>query len=131
MRVIPCVRYLGLVLLALSAGCATLVPDPETGVPITIRNGDDEAAEVEVTLYNAVTGMEETTIEPFDLPPGDTTTIRVEPTRERDDAFHVIINGFVAVSSDFGGCAVGEMEDPLPDALDIVVLPNGEPDACP
>lgn len=76
------------------------MPDSETGIPITIRNGHDEAAEVEVTLYNAVTGMEQPTIEPFDLPPGETTTIRVERTRDRDDAFHVIINGFVAVSSE-------------------------------
>ena len=123
-------RYLGLLLIALAAGCAAVVPDPETGIPVIIRNGDDEAAEVEVTLYNAVTGMEQTTAKPFDLPPGDTTTIRLEPTREREDAFHVVINGFVAVDSDFLGCTRGAIDDPLPEELLIVVLPNGEPDAC-
>lgn len=123
-------RHFGLVLIVVCTACSSVVPGPETGIPVTITNGDDQPAAIEVTLYNAVTGQERTTVEPFDLAPGDTTTIRLEPTRERDDAFHVIVNGFVAVSSDFAGCAVGAIEDPLPEELDIVVLPNGEPDAC-
>lgn len=104
-------------------------PSTETDIPITIRNEDDEAAELQVTLYNAVTGAEQTTTKPFDLPPGGETTIAVHPTRDRDDAYHVIINGFVAVSSDFLGCGSGP-EPPLPEELLIVVSPSGEPDAC-
>ena len=122
-------RYLGLLLIAMSAGCATLVPEDETGIPITIRNGDDEPAELEVSLYNAVTGTEQTEMESIELPPGDTMTMHVEPTRDRDDAYQVIINGFVAVSSDFLGCG-DDLEPPLPEELLIVVLPNGQPDAC-
>ena len=122
-------RYLALLVLALSAGCTTLVPEDETGIPITIRNGDDEAAELEVTLYNAVTGTEQMEMEQIELSPGDMMTMHVEPTRDRDDAYHVIINGFVAVSSDFLGCGDG-LEPPLPEELLIVVLPNGQPDAC-
>lgn len=122
-------RYLGLMLVALAAGCATLVPKPETGIPITVTNEDDEAAELEVSLYNAVTGVEQTTMEPMELAPGEAMTIHVEPTRGRDDAYHVIVNGFVAVSSDFLGCG-DDLEPPLPEELPIVVLPNGQPDAC-
>ena len=100
-----------------------------TGIPITIENGDDVAAEVEVSLYNAATGVEQPANEPFVLPPGDTTIIRLEPTRGRDEAFQLIINGLVAVTSDFLGCG-DDMEPPLPEELLIVVLPNGQPDAC-
>lgn len=122
-------RHLGLLLIALSTGCAVPVPEDETGIPITIRNGDDEPAELEVSLYNAVTGTEQTEMQPIELSPGDTMTMHVEPTRDRDDAYHVIINGFVAVSSDFLGCG-DDLEPPLPEELLIDVLPNGQPDAC-
>ena len=124
------------VIALLCAGCASVLPQPvsapsqETGIPVAITNGDDEAAEVEVTLYNPLTGQERTTMETTTLTPGDGMTIRVEPTRDRDDHFHVIINGFVAASSEFAGCAVGQQRDPLPSDFTIVVLPNGEPDAC-
>lgn len=123
-------RYLAPVLVGLSAACGTLVPTQETGVPITITNGDDEAASIEVTLYNAVTGRERTVAAPYELAPGDTTSVRIESTRGDDEAFHLVINGFVAVSSDFAGCDITDFDRPVPDSLDIVVLPNGEPDAC-
>jgi hypothetical protein len=121
----------GLVLAAVCAACSGVLPGPETGIPITITNDDDEAAEVELTLYNATTGRERTVTEPFDLAPGEVTTMRMEPTRGRDEAFHLIINGFVAASSDFAGCDIADLDGPLPAKLDIVVLPNGEPGACP
>ena len=125
-------RYgLGLVLAVACAACGGVVPNPETGIPITITNEDDEAAAVEVTLHNAVTGGERTVTAPFDLAPGDVTTIRLEPTRGRDDAFHLIINGFVAASSEFAGCDPADLRDPVPARMDIVVLPNGEPGVCP
>jgi len=107
-----------------------LLPSPDVGIPITITNGDDQAARVEVTSYNASTGRGQATKEPFELAPGQTTTLHLEPTRGSDVATHVAINGFVAASSDFLGCGP-DIEPPIPDSLSIEVLPNGEPDACP
>lgn len=121
----------GLLLAAVCAGCSGVLPGPETGVPITITNEDDQAAQVEVTLYDATTGRERDVMEPFDLASGGVTTIRLEPTRGRDEAFHLIINGFVAVSSDFAGCDIADLDGPIPAELDIVVLPSGEPGVCP
>lgn len=68
---------------------------------------------------------------PFDLAPGEVTTIRLEPTRGRAEAFYLIINGFVAASSEFAGCGIAEFDGPLPAELDIIVLPNREPGVCP
>lgn len=138
MRVAP-----GLVALLAGVACTVVAPQPDRlqpdgpqpggdAIPITIVNEDEVPADIEVTLYDAVTGSEETTLQPFALAPGDSTTVHLEPTRGRDDAFHLIINGFVATSSDFLGCGgPDDMDAPLPRSLEITVLPNGEPGVCP
>lgn len=104
---------------------------PASGVPIHIRNGDDESAVIRVRLYNARTGRERAAAEPFELAPGEQTTVRFEPTRGDDEAYHLVINGFVALSSDFAGCEIGDLDAPIQDAVEVVVLPNGEPGVCP
>ncbi len=100
-------------------------------IPITVVNEDDAPAQVEVSLYNALTGEDSDALEPFELNPGESRTITLEPTRGRDDAFHLKINGFVAVSSDFAGCEPADIDGPLPRSLVVTVLANGEPRACP
>jgi len=113
------------------AACSEVLPGPDTGIPVTITNDDDEAATVEMTLYNATNGRGRTVMQPFDLAPGEVTIVRLEPTRGRAEAFHLIINGFVATSSEFLGCDVADLDGPLPEELVVVVLPNGEPGVCP
>lgn len=136
------VRLIGTALLAFCTGCGVVMPVPTQApaapalpalpaIPITVANEDDVPAEVEMTLYNAVTGEESVALEPFELAPGDSTIIELEPTRGRDDAFHLKVNGFVAISSDFAGCEPPDVDGPLPRSLLITVLPNGEPGACP
>jgi hypothetical protein len=116
------------------AACGIVTPTPSGPVvPITIQNEDDTPARVEVMFYRASDGSEEPVAEPFDLAPGDSTSMSIEATFDRDGAYHVIVNGFVAVSSEFV-CDVDQIPAraaDLPASVVVVVMENGEPAVCP
>jgi uncharacterized protein YfaS (alpha-2-macroglobulin family) len=129
-----------LALLIVAAACSSLQPVPvpvansdRLTIPVVIVNEDDEPASVEVTLYSALTGTEETVQDPFELAPGDSTRIDVEPTFERDGAFHVIVNGYVAVSSEFmcDPADIGQRSADLPRSVRVAVQADGSPATCP
>ena len=131
-------RVAAVIAIALCVGCTSQEPEPQLpepasaqGIPITIVNEDDEAAEIEIGIYNAATGQQRPALAPFELAPGETTTLNFESTRGRDHAFSLKINGFGALSSDFADCGEAPVEPELPASLTITVLPNGEPATCP
>jgi hypothetical protein len=115
--------------------CGFLLPSPAgPTIPIAIRNDDNNPARIEVTLYRALEQDERTVVAPFELAPGASTTLNLEATFDRDGAYHLLVNEYVAVSSEFIGCEPGlppkRLED-LPRSLQIVVTDDGTPAACP
>ena len=109
------------------------VADPvRDGVPVLVTNGDDEAATVELRSYNFRTGEERVLVEPLELAPGESYELRMEPTFERNPAFELLINGYVALSSAFA-CdkTPPELPEHLPTSVKIVVMDNGAPAVCP
>ena len=86
-----------------------------------------------MTLYRAVEQDVRTVVAPFELAPGASTTLNLEATFDRDGAYHVVVNDYVAVSSEFVGCeprpAPKRVED-LPRSVQVVVTDDGTPDAC-
>lgn len=118
----------------LIAACAALEPTPSAStIPVQIVNDDDEPATVEVTFYRAIEGDERTVREPFQLAPGDSTRIDVEPTFDENGAFHVIVNGRVAMSSEFM-CDPDDVDQraaDLPRSVRVLVLEDGTPATCP
>lgn len=132
------VRVAAVIAIALCVGCTSQEPESELpdrasaqGIPITIVNEDDEAAEIAINVYNVLDGQQRPAFAPFELAPGETTTVHIEPTRGRDHGFRLEINGFGALASDFADCDEAPVEPELPASLTITVLPNGEPATCP
>jgi hypothetical protein len=116
------------------AACGFLLPSPAgPTIPIAIRNDDDKPARIEVTLYRALEQDERTVVAPFELAPGASTTLNLEATFDRDGAYHLVVNDYVAVSSEFVGCEPRpppmRVED-LPRSVQVVVTHGGTPDAC-
>lgn len=127
----------GLVGLVLCVACTAPAPQPvpaqrdDDGVSITIVNEGDEPASVEVIRMIEATGRRRPAMEPFELGPRESATVRMESTRDLNFAYHLLINGSAAVSSDFLGCrGAGNTEGPLPRSQTITVLPNGQPQTC-
>lgn len=111
------------------AGCATVTPTLDAGIPITITNRDDTHATVEVSRSDAESVHEEVLVAPFAIGPGESHTIIIglEPEPLTED-LNVRINGILALRGWSGGCGPG---DGGPDAaMHVVVWPSG-PEVCP
>jgi len=84
--------------LGLVAGCSAIVPAPEPeGIPIVITNDDDEAATIEVRQSLPDYQGEVSILEPFDLEPGASTTLRLPPTPNIDDDGWFMVTGVLAL----------------------------------
>ena len=118
----------------LLSACALPLPTPSlSSIPVVIVNQDDEPATVEVTFYRAIEGDERTVREPFSLPPGESTRIGIEPTFEENGAYHVVVNGFVAMTSEFmcDPSDIGQGREELPSSVRVTIVEDGTPAACP
>ena len=119
--------------LMLSA-CALPLPTPTlSSIPVVIVNQDDEPATIEVTFYRAIEGDERTVRDPFSLPPGESTRVDLEPTFEENGAFHVVVNGYVAMTSEFmcNPGDIGRRREDLPSSVRVMIVEDGTPAACP
>ena len=107
-------------------------PSPQT-IPVVIINEDDEPATIEVTFYRATEGDQRTVRDAFPLPPGESTRIDVEPTLEPNGAYHVIVNGYVAMTSEFmcDPDDIGQGPEELPRSVRVTIVEDGTPAACP
>ena len=118
----------------LLSACATLLPAPAPPtIPVVIINEDDEPATIEVTFYRATEGDERTVRDSFPLPPDESTRIDIEPTFEANGAYHVIVNGYVAMSSEFmcDPDDIGQSREDLPSSVRVTIDEDGTPAACP
>ena len=114
--------------------CALPLPTPAlSSIPVVIVNQDDEPATVEVTFYRAVQGDQRVIKEPFSLPPGESTRVGIEPTFEENGAYHVLVNGYVAMTSEFmcDPGDIGQGREELPSSVRVTIVENGTPAACP
>jgi hypothetical protein len=119
--------------LTLSA-CALPLPTPShSSIPVVIVNQDDEPATVEVTFYRAIEGDERVVREPFSLPPGESTEVGIEPTFEENGAYHVLVNAYVAMTSEFmcDPSDIGQGSEELPSSVRVTIVDDGTPAACP
>ena len=119
--------------LMLSA-CALQLPTPAlSSIPVVIVNQDDEAATVEVTFYRAIEGDERVVQDAFSLPPGESVRVGIEPTFEENGAYHLLVNGYVAMTSEFmcDPGDIGQGREDLPSSVRVTIVGDGTPAACP
>ena len=118
----------------LISACALPLPTPSrSSIPVVIVNQDDEPATVGVTFYRAIEGDERVVREPFSLAPGESTRVGLEPTFEENGAYHVLINGYVAMTSEFmcDPGDIGQGRGQLPSSVLVTIVEDGMPAACP